>query len=193
MSRDIGKSILTQDSFQSFLNWLSPQETKDGDAYEKARRRLVVFFASRQCREPENLADKTIDIAILKIAKIPAEAQPIAYLLGIAKNVFRDYLRETERENTVSSAIAPQSQLNASQPDVEHHHLCLDRCLNELHSDERTVLLNYYTYAKLTKIELHRRLAEEHNLTLNALRNRIFRLNQRVGRCVDHCLENIQA
>jgi DNA-directed RNA polymerase specialized sigma24 family protein len=187
MPRESRKRTLTPDAFQAFLAWLSPQMTDEGEAYEKARDRLVIFFASRRCRDPESLADKTMDIAILKMAEIPTDARPIAYLLGIAKNVFRDYLRDIEKELTASDAS--QKYQIASQPQVERNHTCLERCLNELPQEDRTILLAYYSQAKRAKIELHRQLAERHKLTLNALRNRIFRLNQRMARCIDKCLE----
>ena len=183
--------ILSADALQAFLAWLSPQKIEDGEAYEKARHRLIIFFAGRQCREPESLADKTIDIAILKIAEIPAEAQPIAYLFGIARNVFRDYLRDVEREQTASANC--QIYQSHSQLDVERNHACMDHCLNELPQDDRTLLLGYYSQNKRAKIEVHRELAERHKLTPNALRNRVFRLNQRMARCVNNCIEKSSA
>ena len=191
MPREIRERTLTLDAFHAFLAWLSPQKIEDGEAYEKARYRLIIFFASRKCREPESLADKTIDIAILKMAEIPAEAQPIAYLLGIARNVFRDYLREFEKEQAASANS--QTHRSHSQLEVERNHACLDRCLNELPQDDRTILLDYYSQAKRAKIELHHQLAEQRKLTPNALRNRVFRLNQRMARCVNNCLEKLPA
>jgi len=191
MPREIKKRTLTVDAFHAFLAWLSPQKIEDGEAYEKARNRLIIFFASRQCREPESLADKTIDIAILKIAEIPAEAQPIAYLFGIARNVFREYLRDAEKDLTARANS--QIYQSHSQLGVERNHACLDRCLNELPQDDRTLLLSYYSQNKGVKIEMHRELAERLKLTPNALRNRVFRLNQRMVRCVNNCLEKLPA
>lgn len=191
MPRENRNRALTQYAFQAFLAWLAPQEIEDGEAYEKARRRLIIFFASRRCREPESLADKTIDIAILKMDEIPADAQPMGYLFGIAKNVFRDYLRDTEKE--LAASAASQAYLSASQPEVERNHACMDHCLDKLLQKDRMILLNYYSKTKRAKIELHHQLAEQHNLTPNALRNRVFRLNQRMARCIDDCLENLPA
>jgi len=76
---------------------------------------------------------------------------------------------------------------------VERNHACLDRCLNELPQDDRTILLGYYSQNKRAKIEMHRQLAERHKLKPNALRNRAFRLNQRMARCVNNCLEKLPA
>jgi DNA-directed RNA polymerase specialized sigma24 family protein len=191
MPIEIKKRTLTTEAFQAFLAWLSPQKFEDGEAYEKARQRLIIFFASRQCREPESLADKTIDIAILKTAEIPAEARPIAYLIGIAKHVFQDYLDDVKKEQPESPGI--KTDPGDSKLEVELKHACLDRCLNELPQDERTILLQYYSQAKRAKIELHRELAKRRGLTPNALRNLVFRLNKRMARCVNNCLENLPA
>jgi len=191
MPRELRERTLTLDAFHAFLAWLSPQKIEDGEAYEKARHRLIIFFAGRRCHEPESLADKTIDIAILKMAEIPAEARPIAYLLGIAKNVFRDYLRESEKAQTASadSQVYP----GYSHLEVERNHACLDRCLDELPQEDRSILLDYYSQNKRAKIELRRQLAERLDWTPNALRNHVFRLNQRMARCVNNCLENLPA
>lgn len=189
MPREIKERTLTADALHAFLAWLSPQKIEDGEAYEKARSRLIIFFASRQCREPESLADKTIDTAILKIAEIPAEAQPIAYLFGIARNVYREYLRDAEKDLTASANS--RIYQSHSQPGVERHHACLDCCLNELPQDDRTLLLGYYSQNSRAKIEMHRELAERLKLTPNALRNRVFRLNHRMARCVNNCLEKL--
>ena len=193
MPRETKKSTLTEDAFHAFLAWLSPHKIEDGEAYEKARQRLIIFFASRKCRDPENLVDNTIDIAFLKFKKgeIPAEAQPIAYLFGIARNVFREYLRKDEKEQAANANS--QQHRSDSHSEVERKHACLDRCLNELAQDDRTILLDYYSQTKRAKIDLHRQLAERRNLTPNALRNRIFRLNQRMARCVNNCLEKLPA
>src|SRR5262245_43217109 len=182
-----------QDPFHAFLAWLSPQKIEDGEAYEKARQRLIIFFASRKCRDPESLVDKTIDIAILKFkkAEMPAEAQPIAYLFGIARNVFLEYLRKDEKEQAANANS--QQHRSDSHLEVERKHACLDRCLNELPQDDRTILLTYYSQTKRAKIKMHRELAERYKLTANALRNRVFRLNQRMARCVNNCLEKLPA
>ncbi len=191
MPTEIKKRTLTTDAFNAFLVWLSPQKIEDGEAYEKARQRLIIFFASRKCCDPERLADRAIDIAILKMAEIPAEAQPIAYLIGIARNVFRDYLREVETEE--NAIPTPPRDLRPSPLEVERNHACLDRCLNELSQDSRTLLLNYYSQTKRAKIEMHRELAKKNDLEPNALRNRVFRLNKRMARCINNCLENLPA
>ena len=125
------------------------------------------------------------------MAEIPAEAQPIAYLFGIARNVFRDYLRKDEKERAANANI--QRHRSDSQSEVERKHACLDLCLNELSQDDRTILLTYYSKTKRAKIEMHRELAKRYKLKPNALRNRIFRLNQRMASCVNNCLERLPA
>ena len=184
---------INPDDFNAFLAWLSQQKIEGSEAYEKARQRLIIFFTSRKCRDPERLVDETIDIAIfkLKMAEIPAEAQPIAYLFGIAKNVSWEYWRNYKKEQDIIDKIPkPPSD---SQLEIESRHACLDRCLNELPQDDRTILLTYYSQTRRAKIEMHRKLAERCKLTPNALRNRVFRLNKRMARCVNSCLEKLPA
>ena len=96
-----------------------------------------------------------------------------------------------EREQDANANI--QQNRSDSQLEVERKHACLDRCLNELPQDDRTILLTYYSQTRRAKIEMHRKLAERCKLTPNALRNRVFRLNQRMARCVNNCLEKLPA
>ncbi len=174
---------LSPDAFQAFLSWLAPHDEESGEAYEKARRRLILFFAARQCREPETLADKTIDIAIRKIFEISPVSEPMAYLFGIAKNIHREYLREIEREKEAhSSPFSAPAADSEAESDRLHEHL--ERCLQKLPSEDRGLVLTYYKHSGKAKIEQRRVLANQFNLTLNALRNRIFRINRRLERCI---------
>ncbi len=181
---------------RAFLVWLAPDNQLEseaegagpnGSAYAAAHRRLTLFFASRQCLEPETLADQTLDVAMRKVAEIPPEAQPLAYLIGVAKNVHRDDLREQQREEVCrqvsGSLIAPPEA-----GELETRHTCLESCLAELPAAERTLVLAYYRESKQQKIDVRKELADRAGLTLNALRNRVFRLNQRLALCVTDCL-----
>ncbi|MFN8001981.1 MAG: hypothetical protein U0X75_13305 [Acidobacteriota bacterium] len=182
---------LNPGDFRAFLAWLAPNSLHQDDAYESARRRLILFFAGRKCLEPEALADRTLDCAMRKVAEIPAEAAPLAYLIGIAKNIHRDELRAAQKLEAVRSALVttPAQPL----PDQEQRHTCLEKCLAELPTADRRLVLGYYSETKQAKIDRRKQLADECGLSLNALRNRIFRLNQRLALCVTSCLEQIPA
>jgi DNA-directed RNA polymerase specialized sigma24 family protein len=115
----------------------------------------------------------------------------MAYLIGIAKNIYRDELRAAEKVEAFRSA---QAILPApSHSELESRHTCLEKCLAELPEEERALVLGYYTESKQAKIDKRKQLADWYGLSLNALRNRVFRLNQRLAFCVTSCLENSPA
>jgi RNA polymerase sigma factor (sigma-70 family) len=189
-TRERGVLEINAADLRAFLEWLSPGQGTEGEAYETARRRLVFFFAGRACPDPETLADQTIDCAMRKLPDIPSEASPLAYLIGIAKNIYRDHLRAAQKAEPLrpvhDAAFTEQEPLR----EAEQRHTCLEKCLAELPAEDRALVLSYYREVKQQKIELRRQLAEQFGLTQNALRNRIFRLNQRLALCLNACLEH---
>ncbi len=181
----------TPEHLRAFLEWLTSGATNQEGVYESARRRLSMFFAGRSCIDPESLADRTLDLAMRKLSDIPAEANPMAYLIGIAKNIHRDELRVAQKAEAFRLAVAAQPQTLES--DVENRHTCLEKCLGELPAEERTLVIEYYSESRQAKIDRRKKLADRLGLNLNAMRNRVFRLNQRLAICVTACLENFPA
>lgn len=182
---------VTPEKLQAFLAWLASGANSREEVYETAHRRLILFFAGRKCLDPESLADRTLDLAMRKLAEIPIEANPMAYLIGIAKNIYRDELRAAQKAEAFRSAhsVTPSQ----SESDIESRHSCLEKCLAELPAHERAMVLGYYSESRQAKIDKRKQLADLYGLTLNALRNRVFRLNQRLALCVTSCLENSPA
>lgn len=199
--KDLKDQEFAPEHLRAFLEWLSSDSENRETAYESARRRLVIFFGGRKCVDPETLTDQTLDCAIRKLSEIPTEARPMAYLIGIAKNIYRDELRAAQKfeafrssqiilaNSRQSSSLTTQSNLN----ELESRHSCLEKCLGELPAEDRAMVLGYYSESKQTKIDNRKQLADRSGLNLNALRNRIFRLNQRLALCVTSCLENVPA
>jgi len=60
----------------------------------------------------------------------------------------------------------------------------VDRCLQQLDADERTLILEYYQGEQRTKIEQRRKLAARLGLTPNALSIRACRIRGRLEACV---------
>jgi DNA-directed RNA polymerase specialized sigma24 family protein len=65
---------------------------------------------------------------------------------------------------------------------------CLDKCLEELPPENRNLLLDYFSEAKRTKIELHQRISESLKTTQTALRMRVMRSKQKLKMCVQECM-----
>jgi DNA-directed RNA polymerase specialized sigma24 family protein len=177
------KKEITSDLFASFLEWLSPDRDSVGEEYERLRFRLGTFFAQRHCRFPDELSDETINRVILKSAEEQIENK-LAYCYGVARNVYRESLRrERDHLNVDELAIAAKAPEERSFSSD-----CLDQCLDKLSPESRNLLLEYFSEAKLAKIELHRRISEGLQTTQTALRMRVMRTKQKLKICVQECM-----
>jgi len=177
------KKEITRERFGSFLEWLSPDLDRAGEEYERLRFRLCTFFSQRQCSFADELADETINRVILKSSEERIENK-IAYCYGVARNVYRESLRKervhVDIDDVTIAARGPEEESFSSE--------CLDQCLEKLSPDSRNLLLDYFSEAKLAKIELHRRISESLKMTQTALRMRIMRTKQKLKTCVQECM-----
>jgi len=174
---------VTREKFANFLEWLSPDRNRAGEEYERLRFRLCTFFSQRRCSFADELADETINRVIVKSSAEKIENK-IAYCYGVAKNVYRESLRKErphlDIDEVTVAAKAPE------EPSFSRE--CLDKCLEKLSPDSRNLLLDYFSEAKLQKIELHRRISESLKTTQTALRMRVMRIKLKLKICVQECM-----
>ncbi len=177
------KKEVTREKFASFLEWLGPDSDSAGEEYERLRFRLCTFFSQRRCTFADELADETINRVILKSSEEKIENK-LAYCYGVARNVYRESLRRERPHLDIDEvtivARAPEEQTFSSE--------CLDQCLEKLPAESRTLLLDYFSEAKLAKIQLHRRISEGLQTTQTALRMRVMRTKQKLKICVQECM-----
>ena len=177
------KKEITQEKFAGFLEWLNPDSERAGEEYERLRFRLCTFFSQRQCGFADELADETINRVILKSSEEKIENK-IAYCYGVARNVYRESLRKDRPHLDIDEVrVAAQAP---EEPSFSRE--CLDKCLEKLSPDSRNLLLDYFSEAKLAKIELHRRISESLKTTQTALRMRVMRTKQKLKTCVQECM-----
>lgn len=178
----------TRAHLENLLLWLGKDVHAGALRYVEMRQRLIVLFQCRRCEAPEDLADETLDRTARAILKtgFTFEGNPIAYLRGVARNVYLESLR---RNHTVSSDQFPElADKVASAPfSVEPLYVCMDGCLAKLPSDKRTLLLRYYRGEKSAKIEGRLQIAQDEGIDLSTLRLQVFRLRKVVRRCVERC------
>ena len=174
---------VTQEKFANFLAWLSPDAAIAGEEYERLRFRLSTFFSQRRCSDSDDLADETINRVILKSSDVNIENK-LAYCYGVARNVFRESLRKerpfVDIDEVTIAAKAPEEQSLPRE--------CLDKCLAELSPENRNLILDYFSEARQTKIDLHRRISESLKMTQTALRMRVMRIKQKLKICVQECM-----
>jgi DNA-directed RNA polymerase specialized sigma24 family protein len=179
------KRTITREVFSNFLAWLNAAGDPNGEEYEQLRCGLCNFFSQRHCRFAEDLADETIDRVIVTVSGARIE-NPVRYCYGVAKNVYREFLRQERRHVSVEDIV-----LTAEAPtELTFGRECLERCLAELSGETRSLILNYYSEVKHAKIDLHRRTSKTLFTTQTALRMRIMRIKQKLRMRLQECMNS---
>lgn len=187
---------ITPEDFERLLRWLDQEYTRAGAVYdreragakyEQIRRRLVVIFASRGCREAEDCADETIRRVTRNVSRIDENwdgNEPVSYFLVVLNFVLREYWRRK-----------PPPQLPPSPPpdNTEAADECLEACLRASPASVRKFVLRYYQGSGREKIDQRKGLAEELGIGVKALRIRMFRIRSKLEECVHKCLAEKEA
>ena len=177
-------SVLTQESFDRLLAWLNPDREQAGLRYEEIYRRLIKIFTCRGCREPEDLADETINRVVKRLQEIGDDytGDPALYFYGVANKVHLEYLR---RKPAVPAPSPPPSE---ELEETEREYECLEHCISRLPPDSRELVLQYYQDEKGARINNRRDLAARLGIAVNALRIRAHRIRASLHECMLECL-----
>ena len=184
--------VLTQDAFDSLLDWLDADRDRAGRKYESIRLRLIKIFTCRGCHQAEELADETINRVVARVVELASgyEGDPALYFYGVSQKVHLEYLRKVHTQPINLAAESSQnSQTIDLTSDIEPEYECLERCLEQLPPDNRDLVLRYYQQERKAKIEHRKSLAAELGIAVNALRIRAHRIRLVLQRCVRDCIE----
>lgn len=174
---------ITREEFSGFLAWLNPDRERAGEEYERLRFRLCTFFGLRQCAFADDLADETINRVIMKASTENIENK-LAYCYGVARNVYREWLRKQRPQLDISDVTVATE--TPAEPSFSSE--CFDKCLGELPPEARTLLLDYFSEAKLAKVRLHQRISKSLKTSQTALRMRVMRSKRKLKLCVQECM-----
>ena len=184
----------TPPAFERLLQWLDEGEDSHGERYLEIRDRLVRYFSRRQCPNPEDLADETLNRVTRRLegnGSIEGDA-PARYCYIVAKFVLLESLRRHDRHanagarETDSLATAPSDD---SSQERERTYTCLERCLTGCTPYDRELMLDYYAATAESARIQRKRLAGRLGLTPNALAIRACRIRGRLEQCVRSCRE----
>lgn len=175
---------ITPEMFAGFLKWLSSDAEMAGVEYERLRIRLNNFYANRNCRFADELADETINRVILKISAEKIENK-MAFVYGFAKNIYLESLRKEKNHLNIDELKIP---IKSSETKNDFSGECMDKCLNELSAENKNLLLEYFSEDKQKKIDYRKKLAEKLKLTQTALRMNIVRGKQKLKICLQECM-----
>ena len=192
-----GEWTLTKDSLQRLLNWLDEGVGSDGVAYLEMRRRLRDYFARKNCRTADDLADETLTRVARRLEEedITLAETPARYCYIVARFVFLEHLRETRGHSMLAHpgdvALQPSAAAAAAGAETtdmrEKLLACLEKCIHELDPLNRRIITRYYIGRERVKIDNRRELAESLGLSVNALTVRACRIRTRLEACLRRC------
>ena len=174
----------TQEDLDQLLRWLDPDRDQAGERYEKIRRRLIGIFSSRGCYDADDLADRSINVVLSKVEWLLPNyvGDPALYFYAVAKKVYLEDLKKKPPPK-----VPPP---DPSPPEAEHLSDSLDDCLEELPSGDRDLILRYHQFEKQEKIQNRKRLADELQLSRNALRIKVCHIHSRLKQCIERRLRD---
>jgi DNA-directed RNA polymerase specialized sigma24 family protein len=194
----ISRERQIDDEFRAFLNsdrseeGLSEAEISEQRAkrYLEIQSRLAKLFAWRGCYEEDELARIALDRARMKWAETRDAVEPssmhkpnpVGFVCSFVRFVFLEWI-------TKRAPIEIPPVENRSLED-EIRLSCLDSCMAErLTPAERELILEYYQDEKATKIDHRKKIAEQHNMSANALRIECHRIRRKLRDCMVRCVE----
>jgi DNA-directed RNA polymerase specialized sigma24 family protein len=171
---------MDEEDFNRLLQWLDPDHEAACVKYNTIHRNLVKFFACRGCYEAEDCADRTFNRVVPQVQRLSeTNAEPGRYLYGVAKNIFREWLRESRR-----TPPDPPPPLERDDLALD----CLDECLAGLPADSRELVVEYYRGEGREKIRNREKWARKLGITMNALRIRACNIRASLRACVAECV-----
>lgn len=187
---------ITETAFKKLLEWFDEGENSDGQKYLEIRGRLVSYFDRKNCLNPDELADETLNRVARRIEEEQIQTEtPAKFCYLTARFVFLESLREKEKTN-VSLDAAGQNVPSAQTSIKENEELqlkekrlsCLENCVGQLEAENRELIIGYYFGKERVKIENRRALAEKLSLSVNALSVRACRIRHKLEKCVEKCI-----
>lgn len=178
----------TQAQFDSLLVWLNPDRELAALKYKTIHSGLVRIFACKGLNDAEDLADETINRVIRRLSNIQESYQgdPAYYFHGVARNIIRE--RKRRRELSVGEVdLRVEPKLYAFET-----HDCLGHCLGCLSDSKRNLIINYYLYEGHDKVEHHKHMAGQLQITIGAIRSRAFQIRSELQSCIRHCKLKLQ-
>lgn len=171
--------------FDSLLEWLDPDRERADERYQTIREGLIKIFTWNRCSDAESLADETLNRVMLKAPEVRRtySGDPALYFHAVAKNVFKEHQRARSVEQ-----VAPVAD-NQETSDIEKRNSCFERCLSNLSSSNRELVVNYYSQKRTNKLSSPEDTAEKLDVSANQLRLRVYRIRQALKTCIQTCLE----
>jgi hypothetical protein len=173
--------------YDHLFDWLFPNHREAEIKYTQLRQSLRLMIRQRlgsfcqHCRQAdEEIAEIVIDRLAQKMPKLKENyvGEPVAYCYGVVRFVILEHqknriVEEIEEDMSATTFIDPPP--------------CMVECFMKLTPDEREVLEEYFEFDGQVGIEARRRLAKRLGMTLEQIRQYIFKLRTGLRKCLVEC------
>jgi len=178
---------LTPEAFAKLLASFSPDEEEASKLYLSFHLKLVRFFEWKGCRDAENLVDVTFNRVARKLYEGQIIDNVYAFSRRVADIVYMETWKPEDRlaEEEIIESIPSET---IEDDDIRERRLkCLDECLAKEVSENRALILEYFSQEAKAK-EIRRRMAARLGIPLNALRIRVHRIREKLEKCLEVCM-----
>ncbi len=179
-----------QEGFDLLLAQFDTDRNLAGQKYESLRRKLIQFFQWWGSQDPDELADEAFDRVARKLAQGEPIRDPGAYLMGVARLIFKEHVKSQVKLRVAVAEIPKNSAADADMAIVEAREECYENCLSKLPAESRDLVVRYYQLQDGDKASDREALSVEMQIPINLLRVRAFRIRKKLGDCLDDCVHN---
>lgn len=172
---------LDRHSLDSLLSALHPDRKQASLAYEALRERLIRFFEWNHADTPQELADETLDRLARRLSAYEHEIlNPAKFAAGIARLLLKEHFREKGRREAALATMAESypglARMETESARQDERMAALEQCLRAIPEASRNLIERYFSAESRAHVQQRQRLAEEHGISTNALRNRVMRI-----------------
>lgn len=175
---------LTAESYSLLLKAFSSDEESAAVAYAKLRDSLIRFFQIKGDEMPDEAADETLDRVAIKLGEAVLIEDLTKYSFGVARLVFHENLRKTQKEKKVLENYRAESERQKFDEETDEF-APFRECFESLAGNDKSILQTYFNdlpYAELN--ENRQKMTDKLGVSVNSLRLKIFRLRRRLEDCV---------
>src|ERR1044071_7171283 len=139
-------------AFHQLLTYLDEGTSSEGQRYLQMRERLVAYFDRKNCLNPDELADQTLNRVARRLqeeGQIQSETAA-KYCYTVARYIFHEHFRRSEKEDLASSELwrrANSVKITApprDDPNREGQLQCLESCVSKLDIPSQQIISQYY-------------------------------------------------
>jgi len=178
---------LTESALNGLLTSLDNDREEAALEYERLRTRLVRLFEWRGAEMPEDLADETLNRTARKVEEGVRIENISHFVGGVARNVLQESYATRERDRRKNAILADHLAETPAEESDERVP-CFRKCLDQLATVQSQLLIDYYNWTDVPKIQHRKELAEQIGDTANALRIRVHRIRQGLDQCIKDCV-----